>query len=85
MDVLPLRISDGTRDRVDALLPWVSANADAGAMRNHVTRSDVARLALERGLRVLEQESRSQRDAEREAAVDAAIEADVARVAKLTR
>lgn len=49
-----IRIHDDVLNRLDSLISYVDEETDVGRSKNEVTRSDVARIALDMGIDMLE-------------------------------
>lgn len=52
---IAVRVDDSVPGRTDKLIPWVQSQPFVSDM-GRVTRADIYRMALERGLKVLEEE-----------------------------
>jgi len=53
------RVPNGTTARLDALIPYVSKLPDVGVVAGMIARAHVLRVAVERGLLVLERDALS--------------------------
>lgn len=54
MSPFQIRIHDDVLDRLDELISYIRDETDVGRAKSEVTRSDVARIALDTGIDLME-------------------------------